>query len=70
MKPLTEYSSVGQWKADVEAEGYITGTQVCWGLSNTMARQHLTFSEAYDYLMRSGMLFVAGKHFIIDVRAT
>ena len=70
MKPLTEYSSVGDWKEDVEKEGYITGTQVCRGLSNTMQKNHMTFAEAYDHLMKSKMLFVSGKHFVIAVEAT
>ena len=70
MKPLSEYSSVGEWKEDVEKEGYITGTQVCWGLSNTMKKNDITFAEAYDYLMKSKMLILSGKRFIIDVRAT
>jgi len=70
MKPLTEYSSVGEWKEDVEKEGYITGIQVCWGLSNTMKKNHMTFAEAYEYLMKSNMLFISGMHFVIDVRAT
>jgi hypothetical protein len=70
MKPLSEYSSVGDWKEDVEKEGYITGTQVCWGLSNKMKKNHMTFAEAYDYLLNSKMLFLSGKHFMIAVRAT
>ena len=70
MKPLTEYSSVGEWKKDVEKEGYVTGTQVCWGLSNTMKKKQMTFVEAYDYLMKSNMLFLSGKRYVIDVRAT
>jgi len=70
MKPLTEYSNVGAWKEDVEKDGYITGTQVCWGLSNTMQKKNMTFAEAYDYLMKSNMLLLAGKRYVIDVRAT
>ncbi len=70
MKPFSEYSSVGEWKNDVEKEGYMTGTQVCWGLSNTMQKNHMTFAEAYDYLMKSKLLILAGKRYMIDVRAT
>ena len=70
MKPLTEYSSVGEWKEDVEKEGFITGTQVCRGLSNTMTKKHMTFAQAYEFLMKSKMLFLSGKQYIIDVRAT
>jgi hypothetical protein len=70
MKPVTEYGSVEMWKVDVEAAGYVAGTQVCRGLAHTMATHHLTFPQAYNYLMESGMLTLVGKHFIIDSKAT
>ncbi len=67
MKAIENYTSVSDWKTDVEKEGYIAGTAVCWGLSNTMKENGMTFPQAYDYLMKSGKLFIAGKNFIIDV---
>jgi hypothetical protein len=70
MKSITEYSTVSEWKVDVEKEGFITGTQVCWGLSNTMKKNNMTFAEAYEYLMKSDKLFIAGRNFVIDVSTT
>jgi hypothetical protein len=70
MKPISEYTSVGEWKDDVEQDGYITGTQVCRGISTTMSKNKMTFAEAYEYLMKSGKLFLVGKNFVIDVSVT
>jgi len=70
MKPIAEYTSVGEWKVDVEKEGYVTGTQVCWGISNTMKKNKLTFAQAYEYLMKSKKLFLSGKNFVINISTT
>jgi|GEM_PF-5432454 len=70
MKPISEYTSVGEWKTDVEKEGYHPGTQVCWALDKTMRKYNMTFPQAYAHLFQTKKLSVEGSNFIVDLSAT